>query len=95
MFEVDGVDTEKYAAFGQKPYRSLLPKNCSNLLVAGKTLSCQSQAVGGMRCMPAAMAMGQAAGTAAAIAAKDNVSLKNVDIKKLQQQLINDGAIID
>lgn len=77
------------------PYRSLLPKNCSNLLVAGKTLSCQSQAVGGMRCMPAAMAMGQAAGTAAAIAAKENVSLKNVDIKKLQQQLINDGAIID
>jgi len=77
------------------PYRSLLPKNCSNLLVAGKTLSCQSQALGGMRCMPAAMAMGQAAGTAAAISAKDTVSLRDVDIQKLQQQLINDGAIID
>lgn len=48
-----------------------------------------------MRCMPAAMAMGQAAGTAAAISAKDRVSLKDIDIKKLQQQLINDGAIID
>ena len=48
-----------------------------------------------MRCMPAAMAIGQAAGTAAAISAKDNVPLKNVDIKKLQQQLKNDGAIID
>lgn len=27
------------------PYRSLIPKNCKNLLVAGKTLSCESQAV--------------------------------------------------
>ena len=77
------------------PYRSLLPKNCSNLLVAGKALCCQSQAVGGMRCMPAAMAMGQAAGTAAAISIEDDVPLRGVDIKRLQQQLIQDGAIID
>lgn len=77
------------------PYRSLLPKNCSNLLVAGKTISCSSQAVGGMRCMPAAMAMGQAAGTAAALAEKCNVSLREIDVKKLQQQLLKDGAILD
>ena len=77
------------------PYRSLLPKNCSNLLVAGKTLSCESQAVGGMRCMPAVMAMGQAAGTAAAISLKDGVALKNLDVKKLQNQLERDGAILD
>jgi len=77
------------------PYRSILPKGCSNLLVAGKTLSCQSQAVGVMRCMPAAMAIGQAAGTAAAISVKDNVSLKDLNINNLQQFLIDDGAIID
>lgn len=77
------------------PYRSLVPKGCSNILVAGKTVSGESQAVGGIRCMPAAMAMGQAAGTAAAIALKDNVILKDVDIQKLQQQLKNDGAILD
>ncbi|MBQ8869577.1 MAG: FAD-dependent oxidoreductase [Oscillospiraceae bacterium] len=77
------------------PYRSLLPKNCSNLLVAGKTICCESQAVGGMRCMPAAMAMGQAAGTAAAIAAKNGKPLRDIDINELQQQLIKDGVILD
>lgn len=77
------------------PYRSLLPKNCSNLLVAGKTICCQSQAMGGMRCMPAAMAIGQAAGTAAALAIRQNCSPCEIDIKPLQQQLRNDGAILD
>lgn len=77
------------------PFRSLLPKSCHNLLVAGKTLSCESQAVGGMRCMPAAMAMGQAAGVAAAMAVNDSVSLRSIDISALQNELIAQGAIID
>lgn len=77
------------------PYRSLLPKNCSNLLVAGKTICCQSQAVGGIRCMPAAMAMGQAAGTAAALAIESRKSLRDIDVHALQQKLKDDGAILD
>ena len=77
------------------PYRSLLPRGCSNLLVAGKTLSCESQAVGGMRCMPAAMAMGQAAGIAAAQALQKGVSLREIDIALLQEELKKQGAIID
>ncbi len=77
------------------PYRSLLPMGCDNLLVAGKTLSCESQAVGGMRCMPAAMAMGQAAGNAAAIAVGQGVSPKKIDIKELQRELKAQNAILD
>ena len=77
------------------PYRSLLPKNCENLLVAGKTLSCESQAVGGMRCMPAAMSMGQAAGIAAAMAIGSNEELRRVDVSILQEKLKARGAIID
>ena len=77
------------------PYRSLLPKNCCNLLVAGKTLSCESQAVGGMRCMPAAMAMGQAAGIASALSVEKSVSLRDIDVKALQSELLAQGAIID
>ncbi|MBQ3084072.1 MAG: FAD-dependent oxidoreductase [Clostridia bacterium] len=77
------------------PYRSLLPLGCSNLLVAGKTLSCESQAVGGMRCMPAAMAMGQAAGTAAAIAIKGKIQPKNIDVAALQAALLAQKAILD
>lgn len=77
------------------PYRSLLPRGCNNLLVAGKTLSCSSQAVGGMRCMPAAMAMGQAAGIAAAMAVRDNASPKDVSVDELQAELRRGGAILD
>jgi len=77
------------------PYRSLIPKNCRNLLVAGKTLSCMSQAVGGMRCMPAAMAMGQAAGLASAIAVADQTEPRAVDVERLQRELRENGAILD
>jgi len=77
------------------PYRSLLPKNCANLIVAGKTLSCESQAVGGMRCMPAAMAMGQAAGNAAAMAVSESSDLRSIDVCRLQEKLKRQGAVID
>ena len=77
------------------PYSALLPKGCKNLIVAGKTLSCESQAVGGMRCMPAAMAMGEASGVAVSMAIHDNVSLRDINIKDLQAKLIELGAILD
>ncbi len=77
------------------PYRSLIPEGCDNLLVAGKTISCQSQAAGGLRCMPCAMSMGQAAGAAAALAVTDNCTPYNVDIIKLQTVLKENGAILD
>ena len=77
------------------PYRSLIPKNCKNLLVAGKTLSCESQAVGGMRCMPAAMAMGQAAGIASAMAVAQNTTVRDIDVATLQARLREQKAILD
>lgn len=77
------------------PYRSMVPDGCDNLLVAGKTISCQSQAAGGLRCMPCAMAMGQAAGAAATLAIKNNVCVENVNITDLQSLLKEHGAIID
>lgn len=77
------------------PYRSLLPKGCENLLVAGKTIGCKSQAAGGLRCMPSAMAMGQAAGIAAAISANKCQGIKKIDVKEIQRRLKENGAIID
>lgn len=77
------------------PYRSLVPNGCDNLLVAGKTISCHSQAAGGLRCMPCAMAMGHAAGLAAAAAAKEGICPAQVDVPKLQRTLLEQGAILD
>ncbi len=77
------------------PYRAMLPVGCNNLIVAGKTVSCESQAAGGLRVMPCAAAMGQAAGAAAAIAIKDKLSVESISIKKLQDMLLAHGAILD
>ena len=77
------------------PYRSMLPVGCDNLIVAGKTISCESQAAGGLRCMPAAMAMGQAAGAAASMAIDNGISVKDIDVKALQAAIVSHGAIID
>ncbi len=77
------------------PYRAMLPEGCDNLIVAGKTVSCESQAAGGLRCMPAAMAMGQAAGVAAAMAIDSGKLPLEIDVSALQSTLRTHGAIID
>ena len=77
------------------PYRSLVPIGCDNLLVAGKTISCQSQAAGGLRVMPCAMTMGQAAGAAISIALTDKVNPEAISTEKLQNTLREHGVILD
>ena len=77
------------------PYRSMLPIGCDNLLVAGKTISCESQAAGGLRVMPCAMALGQAAGAAAAIALREHRMPDSVPTEALQALLRKHGAILD
>ena len=77
------------------PYRAMLPVGCDNLLVAGKTISCESQAAGGIRVMPCAMAIGQAAGAASAIALRNHLALDAVPTEELQSVLRAHGAILD
>lgn len=69
------------------PYRCLVPQKINNLLVAGRCVSANSEAAGAIRVMPPCMGMGQAAGTAAAIALKSNVNMRDVDINELQNTL--------
>ena len=74
------------------PYRSLLPLGCDNLIVAGKTVSADSQAAGAIRVMPACMAMGQAAGAAAALAAGTERDPAEIDVGQLLAILRGHGA---
>lgn len=76
------------------PYRCMLPKNVDGLIVAGRCISVTSEAMGGTRIMPVCMGLGQAAGTAAALAAKGNVSLSKLNIKMLQETLESAGAYV-
>lgn len=71
----------------QVPYRALLPVKISNLLVAGRCISADHVAESGIRAVSLCMMTGEAAGAAAALAVKNQVLPKNIDIKKLQELL--------
>jgi hypothetical protein len=78
----------------QIPYRSLVPVEIDQLLVAGRSISATHEAMAATRVMPPAFAMGEAAGTAAAIALEHRVTPRNVDIGRLQQALLRQGAYL-
>ncbi len=76
------------------PYRSLMPKNADNLLVAGRCISSTHEAQASYRIMPIVTTLGQAAGVAVAVAYKSGVSPKQADINAIQQLLVDSGAFI-
>lgn len=74
------------------PYRSLISKDVDNLLAAGTTMSCGAFASKGLRYCTPSICQGQAAGTAAALAAINNISPKKLNIKLLQDTLREQGV---
>jgi hypothetical protein len=78
----------------QIPYRSLVPRGPSNLLVAGRCISADHHALASCRVMAPCMAMGEAAGTAAALAAREDHDVRAVDVGSLRDSLVAQGAIL-
>ena len=76
------------------PYRIMLPAKMKNLLVAGRAVSATKVASGAIRVSVSCMQMGEAAGVAAAMAAKEGISPDEIDVKSLQKILLDGGAII-
>lgn len=76
------------------PYRSLLPLGLEGLLVAGRCFSASHDAHASARNMAQCMAMGQAAGTAAALAADQGRMPAELDVAQLQQRLAANGALL-
>jgi len=74
------------------PYRSLLPKEYDNLLVAGRCLSADHGAHSAVRIMPICACLGEAAGVAASIAKKENSAVQEIDVSRLQKLLREKGA---
>jgi hypothetical protein len=74
------------------PYRSMLPRNVENLLVAGRHYSATPSAQKISREIPPCMAMGEAAGVAAAMALDSGVRVRDVDVAALQKKLRAQGA---
>lgn len=77
------------------PYGCLIPKGSKNILVAGRCIAADGQALGPARIMSTCMAVGEAAGVAAVLKLRDNVDFKDIDIKELQAVLRSYGAKLD
>jgi FAD dependent oxidoreductase len=94
-----GGDTDwQYVAEGGAygiPYRCLLPAGLEGLLVAGRCFSATHDAHASARSMATCMAMGQAVGTAAAMAIHDGIAPRSVDAGALRERLAADRAVLE
>lgn len=69
------------------PYRCMVPKKVKGLLVAGRCVSANHDAMGGIRIITVCMGLGQAAGAAAAICARESLDPADVPMSELQKLL--------
>ena len=74
------------------PYRVLVPRELSNVLVAGRCVSSDRYIQGSIRVMPGCYITGQAAGLAAALAIERRTHTRGIAVKELQQRLKKMGA---
>lgn len=88
-----GTQVKDYGSY-DIPYRCLVPQKVDNVLVAGRALSADQAAQGSARVMAPCMAMGHATGTAAALAAQQGIAPRQLDIRLLQQTLLQQGAYL-
>lgn len=76
------------------PYRALLPKGLRNVIVAGRSISSDRIVNGSLRVMPVCLAMGEAAGLAAAMATEQENDLRKIDVTQLRAKLKEYGAYL-
>jgi hypothetical protein len=80
--------------FNQIPYRIIVPQRVENLFVVGRCASMSHEGQSSARVSGPCFVMGQAAGSAADLALHDQVTPRDVDVRKLQARLATDGAFL-
>lgn len=100
---LDEVMTEKFDDTVAKPYlhremrvpyRSLVPQKIDNLLVAGRCISAKQDAMVQLRLIPVCLVTGQAAGMAAALALREGITPRQLDVSLLQKTLTSQGMAL-
>ena len=81
-----------HAELAKSGYRALLPVGVDQLLVAGRHYSATRSAQKMSREIPPCMAMGEAAGIAAAQALDGGIRVRDVDVHTIQKQMRAQGA---
>ncbi len=76
------------------PYRSLVPADLDNVLLAGRCISACQPAFQSARSMAPNMAISQASGTAAALCVRSGCRPVDLDVLALQRRLVADGAVV-
>lgn len=76
------------------PYRCLLPVGLDNVILAGRNMSATHEALASSRVQSHCMAMGQAAGIAAAMASEKKVLTREINMTELQNNLRSQNAIV-
>ena len=97
LLEFDKVPAELYEVPGEYdiPYRSYCVKGFQNLFVGGRCMGATKMAMSSIRVMGTCAIGGQAIGTAAALLCKEQKqNIREVDVKRLQQQLLKDDGFL-
>jgi hypothetical protein len=77
------------------PYGTMIPRAFSNLAVAGRCISADCEAAGAIRVMPPCMGIGQAAGTAVAMALAGGTDLRQLSVTRLRDKLKTNGVMLE
>lgn len=77
------------------PLRSLIPRGLKNVTVGGRSIGADHVAAGSVRGQAVCMVSGHAAGTVAALAAKENYEVGAVPIELVQRTLLQQGAVLE
>ena len=86
---LDGTDGRPETKWTEFPYRCMLPRNLDGLICTGRSASCVPDTL--LRGRHMIGHMGQAAGTAAAMAAQQGISPKALPVTEVQQELLAEG----
>jgi hypothetical protein len=86
--------TEPRGDFYQIPLSTMLNKEVDNVVMAGRLISADRAAFGGIRVMPNMNQVGEAAGVTAAIAASEGEAVSGVDPASVRKHLSRLGAVI-
>lgn len=90
----DGIDLRVIEKPFGIPYGCLVPQGVDGLLLSGRTISVDSTVFASARVMGTCLAIGEAAGTAAALARRAGCSLRDVPIQQLRTELLDKGAVL-